>query len=250
MPCFARSVGSVVVFSLAVAAQQSVPLPHGTGSVAVPQGWTTLGATELAADARASDPAAEPARSMLQQMVAELRERERTAEHVLLHAPGAAPGQLRSVNCYSAAVRATAEELLRAETVDTMQRAWVEAIGRDGVVVTFAGHGDPGLFATGSVRLGFSVRAGELESAQRLHVVPAGGRLQYFETSHAVADGEADAAIDAVLRSFDGAAAPGWSPAGAVLRGAIYGSIGGLAVWLARRARRRRDAAPAATARR
>lgn len=242
------AVGSVLSL-LAAAAAQQIDLPGGTGHLAPTAEWTVLRAAELALAERPSDPKAETARAMLRGVVDELRQRNRTGEHVLLHGSGPA-GELRLVNCYRTAVSTTAAELRSEKGVDDLRKSIEPNLAISGSKVTFAGPVDPKLWAPGSVRLRFDMRKEALQFRDDCHAVPAGDSLQFFEVMYFPDDAGAEAAIEALLRTFDGARD---SARGNLLRGALTGAIGGsvagVVFWWVRR-RRERTAAPAAATRR
>jgi hypothetical protein len=204
MPIPARCL-AIACTLLCLPAQERVALPHETGAMTVPAGWTVLRATELAAPARATDPEAEPARTMLLTAIAQVQQQQRTAEHVICHMPGAAPGSLRMVNAYSAAGRTTAEELVTAESAEAIRETLEPLLRSPGTTVTYAGHADAKLCPIGSLVLRFQLASADLRWELQHHVVPAGPRLQYFETLHSADDTEAPAAIAALLATFDGA---------------------------------------------
>ena len=219
---------------------QTVALPHGTGNVTPPSGWTTLGPNELAATSRPGDPSAEPARSMLLGLVGELQRQARTAEHVVLYAPGAVPGTLRSVNCYSDAARATRADLLDPDTIARVRDAYQQELQKSGAKVAFLGHDDPQLFPSGSLRLRFELDQEGLRTLLQHHTVPAGDRVQYFETACDGRDADAPLAIDALLRTFDGAKEAPMGPLSNMLLGGMCGGLAGvlMAVWRKRRLQR------------
>jgi hypothetical protein len=232
-----------------LAAQRPVPLPHGSGALVAPADWTVLGAADLAAPQRVSDPTDEPARTLLLTMLAELQSRSQTADHLVLHAKGKRPGDLRSVNCYGTAARATTADLQQESTVRTMQEAYVAETTKAGSAVTFLGHDDPRLFPTGSLRLRFESRHGDSRNDVHLHVVPAGERVQYFEVMAAREDTEGLAAIESVLRTFDGAKEAKNDITRTLILGGISGAVAGMAFALLRRFLQERNARKAGAAR-
>lgn len=219
---------------------QRLELPHGTGGIVPTATWNALHGEALAATSRPDDPAAEPGRSQLLARLGELQIRQRTAEHVVLHSPGATTGGLRLVECYSDAVMARTAELLQPATVERIRDGFVTEYGKGGVPLAFVGHDDPKLFPTGSLRLRFELGTGEQRRMLQHHTVPAGERVQYFEASYAADDAEAAAAIDALLRTFDGAREqPGGLLSNMLLGGLAGGAAGCLmAVWRRRRLQR------------
>jgi hypothetical protein len=219
---------------------QAVTLPHGTGTLTPPPGWTTLATAELAAATRPSDPSAEPARTQLLGLIGELQRHGRTAEHVVLYTMGAVPGALRSVDAYSDGVPATRADLLDPATIARVRDAYQAELRKSGATVTFLGHDDPQLFPSGSLRLRFELDQQGLRTLVQHHTVPAGERVQYFETACDGRDADAPGALDAVLRTFDGARE---APAGMLTNMLLGGMCGGLAgvlmaVWRKRRLQR------------
>lgn len=216
---------------------QQVAFPHRVGHLTPGPGWTVLGAADLAAAERASDPAAEPARGVLRAVIAELQSRQRAAEHVLLHAAGP-HGALRLVNAYTAPVHATGAALREPAAAARMRQALEPELARGGAKVTFLGDDDPGLFRTGSTRLRFLQETAAGTFRLDHHAVPAGDRVVYFETIWTPGDAEAEAAIAAVVRTFDGARD---SLADPMLRNLMLGAVlgGGAGVLMALWRRRR-----------
>jgi hypothetical protein len=215
---------------------QQVSLPGGTGKLTPPGGWTVLAANELAAPSRASDPTAEPARTMLQSMVGELQRQQRTGDHVVLHQAGAGDA-LRFVNAWSTADSATAAALQHDDAVAQIREVLTKAMAVGGASVEPLGHEDPKLFANGSLRLRFKLQQGNRQWLLQHHVVPAGERLQYFEAVTMPGDGEAEAAVAAVLRTFDGARDGTGGMLGRMALGGVCGAMAGIAAALWRRRR-------------
>jgi hypothetical protein len=228
--------------SFALLPAQQVPLPGATGRLLPPAGWTVLRASDLATPTRASDPTAEPARTMLAAMIGELQQRQRTAEHVVLYQLGAGDA-LRSINAWSMAGSATTAKLQQADAVTQVREALTTAMAAGGAKVEFVGHDDPQLFANGSLRLRFSLQQGDRRWLLQHHVVPAGDRLQYFETVAMPGDGGADDAFAAVLRTFDGAR-DGTAPSTLtnMVLGGVCGGLAGIAAAMWRRRRLQRAA--------
>ncbi|MFO1077471.1 MAG: hypothetical protein U1E73_07070 [Planctomycetota bacterium] len=229
-----------------VPAQTAVALPGDTGKVQVPDGWTVLGAEALARSSRPTDPTDEPAHSMLLAIVEVLQEHHRTADNVVLHQPGRSPGQLRTINVYSAPGAVTAAELQSDRAVEQMRKALAEGLAVAGTEVTFTGSAKWERFAVGGITLGFELAADDVHYIDRVHAVPAGDRIQYFETHYDKSDAGADAAIASVLATFDGAREQPRGYSSGVIIGAIAGALGGV---LAGLARRHRKVAAAATPR-
>ncbi|MCU0865579.1 MAG: hypothetical protein MUC36_17475 [Planctomycetes bacterium] len=228
--------------SIVLLPAQQVQLPGATGKLVPAAGWTVLQANELAAPSRASDPAAEPARTMLLAMVGELQQQKRTAEHVLLHQLGAGDA-LRCINAWSVPGSATAKALLQADAVAQVREAMLTSLAAAGAKVAFAGHDDPKLFGNGSLRLRFSLQQGERHWLLQHHVVPAGDRVQYFETVALPGDAGAADAFAAVLRTFDGAV-DGTPPSTLtnMVLGGVCGGLAGIATAMWRRRRLQRAA--------
>ncbi|MBL8754101.1 MAG: hypothetical protein JNK15_12445 [Planctomycetes bacterium] len=235
----------VVAFTLAHTAglAQKVDLPAGTGHLRPGPEWVVLDATRLAQKERTDDPKPELARAMLGGVVEELRKRDRTGQHVVLHTTGA-NDRLRLINCYRADGSAKGSDLRGKTVIDAMKKAIEPTIAAEGATGTFVDHVHPDLFATGSVRLRFEVRLQDQRWFLDYHAVPAGPSLQFFEVLHFPDDPDAEGAIEAVLRSFDGAR-DGYRRSlleNAMYGGAIGGVLGGLLWW-----RRRRKAASVPT---
>ncbi|MCA8948855.1 MAG: hypothetical protein KDE27_05090 [Planctomycetes bacterium] len=219
-------------------AQTEVALPEGTGHLKVPAGWTILGKQEIAAEQRASDPTAEPAATLVTGIVGALRDRGRTEQNVVLHQPGNAPGKVRTINAYSAAVAATAADLQSGRAIEEMKSALLRELAGPSVEVAYLGDDRPQLFPIGCVALTFRLTIGEHELRNRLVVVPAGKRLQYFESLFAADDLDAPTAIDEVLSTFDGAKEPVKDDTlTKMLIGGVAGAVGGIVVALMRRRR-------------
>jgi hypothetical protein len=216
---------------------QRVELAGKTGTLAPPAEWAVLTLAALAANERADDPQPEPARTIVRNLAAALRTKGRTADHVLLHSLGKG-GELRSINAYHGPGGATVAELRGDNFLAGLRGAFTESLQSGGAKATFVGTEFPTLWPTGSVRMRFDVRAGELRYTMDYHVVPAGTSLQFFEVLHFPGDAEAGVAIDAVLRTFDGAKDPQRTNLlAAALLGAATGGSAGLLVWFLRRRR-------------
>ncbi len=229
----------------ALAAQERVALPNATGTVMPSSGWTVLRAPELAAAQRASDPTAEPGRTTLLAAIEQVQKNERTGDHVLFHAPGAVPGSLRLVNAYSAPGRATSKDLVSPASAEAIRKVLEPTLTAPDVTVTWLGHADAQLFPIGSLVLRFQLACADRRWELHHHVVPAGTRLQYLETMHFVDDADGPAAIDALLRTFDGAREATGNPILVnMMIGGIAGAVAGIAAGLLRRRwRLRRTAA-------
>jgi hypothetical protein len=214
---------------------QRVELAGKTGTLAPPAEWTVLTPAALAANERADDPQPEPARTIVRNLATALRTKGSTADHVLLHSLGKG-GELRSINAYHGPVSATVAELRGDNFLAGLRGAFTDSLQSGGAKATFVATEFPTLWPTGSLRLRFAVRAGELEYTIDYHVVPAGTSLQFFEALHFATDADAPAAIDSVLRTFDGAKEPQRTNLlAAALLGACTGGTAGLVVWFLRR---------------
>lgn len=224
------------LWSFALLPAQQLLLPGGTGRLVPPAGWTALPASELAAPTRSSDPTAEPARTTLLALIGELQQQQRTGEHVLLHQLGAGDA-LRNINAWSMPGSAIGAQLMQADTVTQVREALTTTLAAGGAKVEFVGHDDPKLFAH-SLRLRFALQQGERRWLLQHHVVPAGDRLQYFETVSMPGDGGAEDAFAAVLRTFDGAR--DGTPPSTLIYMVLFGMCGGLAGIAAAKWRQRR----------
>ena len=222
----------------ALPAQVATPLPHATGHLTVPATWSVLTAADLAAEARPTDPKGEPGLTVLLGTIAELRTGKRENDNLLLHQPGTAPGQLRIVDAYSDAAAVRSVELQSRDAVERMSRTFQEHIAVPGANVVFHGQSTPPLFGVGCVALLYRVDLPQGSVHRQLYAVPAGERLQYFETSYSAEDLDAPLAIAALLQTFDGAAEP---PNDDVLRnmilGGLAGAVAGIGVAVLRRRR-------------
>ncbi len=224
-----------------------VALPHGTGTVRPDATWTVLKHDELLMESRPTDPTEEPARSILLEVTAALRSRQRTTEHVFLHQLGARPNQLRGINAYSTSLRIAGTSLRDDVEIERMRGIFEDALRGPENEVAFVGHRHPDLFATTAVlALTYRVTARGSSWSVTYYFVPCGERLQYFEALHFPNDPEALPAIEAVLRTFDGAKDPGANNILWLMTiGGLTGGIAGALAALLRR-RLRRPAAPAA----
>jgi len=229
--------------ALGTTAQARMPLPHGTGSLAVLPGWTALAGPDLKAAADAGTPPStaapvdETGLALLHQTLATLRKEQRLDEHSLLHAGGTPGSPLRLVDGFSAEGSVRSSDLQTPAAIETIRAALQTHLTSPGVTVQFLGHETPKLFATGSIALAFSLTStlGTLRLVQ--HVVPAGERIQYFETTCFDTDVDAAGEFDAVLRTFDGAK----EPADGTLRNMLLGgALGGFLGMLGARWRQRR----------
>lgn len=237
-----------LVAAVPVVAQRIV-LPDATGALSPGADWVVLRTAELERPSRSTDPTAEPARTLLLQTIAELRRAGRLREHALFHQPGGSAGTLRLVNAWSAAGGATAAELAEPDRVAAMRAALEPELQQGGAEVRYLGDGGAGLFAVGSAMLRFAVRRDGSDWVLRHHAVPAGERLQYFDAIWSDGDPGGEAAVDDLLRTFDGAREGSGDP---VLRNMLLaglaGAVAGVGTALLRRRRLQRllrTAAPA-----
>lgn len=226
-------------------AQGKVALPHDTGNLTPAADWVVLQGDTLAATSRLTDPTDEPAHSILLAITQHLQQEKRTAEHVLLHQPGSAPGQLRTINAYSAPVTATTAALQSDRAIDQMHRALEDALAGPGTKVVYHGGEKWEAFAVGGAVLSFELVVGDRTLVDKIHVVPAGEHLQYFEVQYDARDEAAPLAIAAVLATFDGAREKDSGLPWPMILGGIGGGIAGA---LAGRLRNKRRAAAAAAA--
>lgn len=224
----------------AAAAAQQVALPHGTGHLTPGPGWIVLDAEALAAQSRPDDPRDEPAKALFLATLAALQQPERKGQHVLLHAPGDAPGSLRMVNAYGSPGAATSADLQNEATVNGMRDTMLATLRTDGNEVRFDGADHPGVFPIGSVRLRFTLTNGSASRQLHYHVVPAGSLVQYFEAMLQPDDAGGEAAVTALLRTFDGAREGSSLPG--MLIGGLAGAMAGVLAGLWRRNRLQRQA--------
>lgn len=218
---------------------QRVVMPGGAGGVTPPVGWTVLRNVDLEADERATDPTGEPARARILAKIASLRHDGLTDQHLLLHQQvGQGAGQTtRLVQAYSAAGGATTGELLeRIESVrDVLERAFRD----EGDEVAFQRGERSPTFDQQAVELVFE-RTREGRALTHTHfLVPAGDRIQDLDASWDRGDDGADAAVRALLQTFDGRADPA-SGAGNLWIAGVAGALAGVVTALARRKRQAR----------
>ncbi|HEX5053122.1 MAG TPA: hypothetical protein VFZ65_15210 [Planctomycetota bacterium] len=242
MPCpKPPRAGLLPLLTASLLAQAPVPLPGGTGTLTPAPAWTVLHTAELAASGRDTDPTAEPGATLLRTAITEVQAQQRTEQHVFFHAPGAVPGSLRLVDAFSSAGGAGTDDLVTAARADTIRKVLEPTLAAPGAKVTYLGHADADLYHVPSLVLRFEVARGDVRWQLQHHVVPAGERVQYFETWHLAGDTDAPAAIAALLATFDGARE---QPGDPILRNMLIGGGAGAlagvltALWRRRRLQR------------
>lgn len=247
---FAFALPVCFLFATALGAQTQVVLPDATGHLTAPAEWTVLQGSSLAAKQRSSDPPADPARAIVQAVVERLQKDQRTDQHAVLHSV-TADGKLRLLNAWSVAGTVTSDKLLQAETVASMQKALADEYASTDTKTTFHDHRTSDLFAIPALALQFTQEGAGMAQVIDHYTVPAGDRIQYFETMHDASDTAADAAFAAMLRTFDGAREG--KPDDTTRNMLIGGVAGGIAGMLAggwwRKRRRALLAQPAPTTR-
>lgn len=242
----------VAALLIACACQaQRVVLPGGAGGLRPDAAWTVLRHGDLKTGQRPTDPADAPGRARLLATIAELRQQQLTESHLLLHARGPAPGQLRVTHAYAAEGGADVEQLTEENSVTRIREVLEPALGRGGREVRFEGCTRSDLFAAGGARLRFAVDAPGLALTHDHYIVPAGDQLQYFDCSYDRADAGAGAAVEALLSTYDGGAPPP-TGSGALWGAGLAGALAGVVTALARRKRQARliaaqNAAPPAS---
>ena len=237
LPC--RSVpGALLCLLTALSAPaQRVVLPDGTGAVSPTNAWTTLRTADLQKAERPGDPTAQSARKRLMATIAELRGAQRLAQHALFHSPGPNDG-LRIVNAYSADTNVTAANLTTADNIRTMLRTLADQLGEGHATRSVeAIAGEPTeLFAVPGVRMAYRVQDDGVTTLLDVYAVPAGSRLQYFESSYDQRDTGARAAAEQLLGTFDGATEADFDPTlGGMILGGLLGAACGIVAALLRR---------------
>lgn len=238
--------GVCLLLSASLAAQ-GVTLPHGTGTLTPPAEWTVLQAAELGQKERATDPEAPISRAILQSAIGDLQTKGRTAENVLLHRQGPGTDELQLINCYSAEVVATSEELLAKTAVEQIRDAVIEATSTADLKVQCTGYETSQIWEIPSLVLHFEHDDTSSPWRSDMHIVPAGDHLQYFECQYMVTDTSAPTNIRAVLETFDGAKEPE-SRVSNLLIGGLAGAVAGTLTALWRRRRQQQHMAAAGTA--
>lgn len=217
--------------------QNRIPLPQGTGSINCPAGWLCMLGSDLV-DGKSPLEAPPPWLTVLQHERASLAKEAAAADHRLCFT--IATSGLRLLHAYSAEGPATAAGLQAESAVAAMQQALATHLDGPDAKATFVAAEPASLFAVGGIALRFTrVIAGQ--PLQFVHyAVPAGDRVQYFETLWSENDTEAPAAFAAILRSFDGAREPAEDKTlQHMLLGGVIGGVLG-AVTARRRQQRRR----------
>jgi len=241
----AAAFGVLLLACLACAQSQdaSVAVPHEVGKLVPASDWVVLRAPELQMASRATDPSEDPARELLLSYCKQLTDRALAQDRVVLHHAGANPTQLRLISAHAIERRVSATELIEPTTIATFRSEFETALASSHSTIEFVEERVLDLF-TDVACLSLTLRTsnGSDSWLRTCYFVPSGQRLTYFETAHAPADVEARAAIEAVLRTFNGAVDP--DAAGRLLRtmtiGGITGGIGGVLAALLRRKRRQR----------
>lgn len=220
--------------------QNRTALPQGTGSIDCPTGWLSMLGSDFV-DEKTTLEVPPPWLAVLQHERASLGKEGAAADHRLCFT--IAPAGLRLLHAYSAEGPATAAGLQAETAVAAMQKALTTHLDGPDAKATFVAAEPVTLFAVGGVALRFArVIAGQ--AMQFVHyAVPAGDRVQYFETLWSEGDTEAPAAFAAILRSFDGAREPAEDKTlQQMLLGGVIGGLLGV-VTARRRQQRRRLAA-------
>ncbi len=223
-----------------LAAQQTVALPHDTGNLTVPTNWTVLGAEELAADARDSDPTSEPGRALLLGTIRFLNESERTSDSLLLHQPGSSPGQVRTITTHSCEQSGTAEQVQSEEFAEELRGGFEDAFGSGETKVVFQGKKTLELFPVGSLSLLFRTETKGNAFMTECVVVPAGERLQVFQIMFAPDDLDAATTTHGVISTFDGAREAEDNVTRNMILGGVAGAVAGMCAALVSRRRQRR----------
>lgn len=234
---------AAAVLATPAAAQQKAPLPAGTGAVAVPAGWTLVRGDALKAAARPDDPPEGPGRALLHRTLAEVAAPD-AGEHLVLHAPGAAPGTLRLVDAYAAPGSATSAALQAADRVTAIRSTLEAEFAKAKTPATFVAADHPQYGALSGLALRFSVQAPEGPLQFTHHLVPAGEHVQYFDTLAPADDAAAPAAFASLLGSFDGAR----ESDDHTLQNMLFGGFAGALLGIVMAKRRARRAAAAAAA--
>src|SRR5690606_893110 len=182
-----RCVVALVILA-GVGVGQGVVLPEATGELMPGAEWTVLRAAEMAQPERATDPQGKVARRMIQATVAELQAKERSEQHLLLHRIGTDPDDLQLIHCYSADVRAASSELLKDAAIEQIRDASTTELSSADLPVICTGSETSELWPVPSLLLHFQHEDSESPWRMDMQIVPAGDRLQYFETQYMAGD--------------------------------------------------------------
>ena len=154
--------------------------------------------------------------------------------------PASPAGELRLVNTWSVDGSATSEQLQRDDVAKRMRETLEPSLAAPGTKVTFRGHRKADAFTAAGIVLRFEEETPLGTFVLDHWVAPAGKRMQYFETLHAIGDTAAEATFAALLRTFDGASdAPPDDLTRQMLVGGAFGAVGGVlfAIWRTKRRR-------------
>ncbi len=226
-----------------------VPLPDRLGRLHAGPAWTVLDGTAIASATRPTDPQEDPARALLVATCRTLTERQRAERHVLLHQLGSAPNQVRLVNAYSEPLAKPTAQLLAPAAVAELRAAFEKSLSTPDNQLEYVGERTLDLFAsTRCLSLSFRTTTGADTFCLDYYFVPAGPRLAYFEAVYLPGDRGAREAIEALLRTFDGAVDPGEGSSllKSMTIGGLTGAIAGVFAAMLRRRLRANAAARAA----
>jgi len=229
----------MMLIVVAGAAIAQVELPHATGTLTVPEGWTVLGAEELAKESRESDPKGGIASMQLSGLVSELKANNRLDEHVILHRFGDKPDMLQMINCYSSEDMAISEELVGDEKAKEMSDALAKAIGGGDIDVECTGYETSEMFAIKSLVMHFAIAKSDSKWRMDVYAVPSGIRLQYFEAQYLADDSSALTGIETIIASYTGAK-EGESRISNMMIAALAGAVAGILTAVLRRRRQMR----------
>ena len=223
--------------------QTRTPLPNNTGSILCPTGWASMSGSDFV-DGKVPLEASPPWLAVLQHERASLGKDGAAADHRLCIS--IASGGLRLLHAYSADGPATAAGLQAETAVAAMQTALTTHLAGAEAKATFVRAEPATPFTIGGIALHFT-REIAGQPLQFVHyAVPAGDRVQYFETTWSEADAEAPEAFAAILRSFDGAREPAEDRTlQHMLLGGVIGGLLGAMTARRRQQRRRLEAAAA-----
>jgi hypothetical protein len=238
------SLAALLCFAVGGTAQDRIALPPGPGSLARMPGWTAIEGEALRAASRPTDPTDEVGHSFLLAILKALQNKQDGNQHVVLHSMGPRPGTFRLVNAYSTPGGTKSEVLQSSTELETAKKALGESLASPGVTVTFVASDTTALFAVGSLALHFELTGPNVHTFVDYYLVPAGDRVQFFETLRFADDVDARGEIESLLRTFDGAREDGADP---ILRGMLLGGAAGAAAgifraWIVSRRRRAQQA--------